>query len=140
MMGDHSKQPNTRVGILSGRMGESLIQRKSFEFALSIIRLYKKLQARQELILSPHLLRSGTNIGVKVEQASAEPIHQDFIDGIHAACRDARETRYWLRLLQESKLADVEVSSELNQVDELISLLTGVTNTSWEKSEHPPTL
>ncbi|HEY9659041.1 MAG TPA: four helix bundle protein [Allocoleopsis sp.] len=105
-------------------MGESVIQQKSFEFALSIVRLYKKLQARQEFVLSPQLLRSGTGIGVKVEQATAEPTKQAFADKLSAASSDARETRYWLRLLQESKLADVDVTPELVQLDELIDMLS----------------
>jgi len=111
-------------------MGEYLIrqtvQRKSFEFALSIIRLYKKLQARQEFILSPQLLKSGTSIGVSVEEAIAEP-SQMFLDRVALASRSARETRYWLKLLQESKLVDVDVSGELAQVDELLNLLSRLT-------------
>ena len=114
-------------------MGESLIQRKSFEFALSIIRLYKKLQARQEFVLSPQLLRSGTAIGVKVEQASAEKTQKAFVDRISAASGDARETRYWLRLLQDSKLADVDVQPELDQVDEIIAILTDTVDHSWQQ-------
>jgi four helix bundle protein len=109
-------------------MGEYLIrqtvQRKSFEFALSIIRLYKKLQARQEFILSPQLLKSGTSIGVSVEEAIAEHSHETFVDRVAVASKSARETRYWLKLLQESKLVDVDVSGELAQIDELLNLLT----------------
>lgn len=108
-------------------MGEYLIrqtvQRKSFEFALGIIRLYKKLQARQEFILSPQLLKCGTSIGVSVEEAIAES-SRDFGDRVAMASRSARETRYWLKLLQESKLVDVDVSSELAQIDELLDLLS----------------
>ncbi|MBW4657581.1 MAG: four helix bundle protein [Drouetiella hepatica Uher 2000/2452] len=109
-------------------MGEYLIrqavQRKSFEFALGIIRLYKKLQARQEFILSPQLLKCGTSIGVSVEEAIAEPSRETFGDRVAVASRSARETRYWLKLLQESKLVDVDVSSELAQIDELLDLLS----------------
>lgn len=105
-------------------MGEHLIQQKSFEFAIGIIRLYRKLQARQEFVLSPQLLRSGTSIGIKVEQALARPDSQQFSDELLAATNEARETRYWLRLLQTSKLADVDVSFELQQVEEIIYLLT----------------
>lgn len=104
-------------------MGESLIQQKSFEFAIGIIRLYRKLQARQEFVLSPQLLRSGTSIGIKVEQAFASPDRQGFLDKITAAIHEARETHYWLRLLQASRLADVEVHFELRQVEEMIDLL-----------------
>lgn len=105
-------------------MGEHLIQQKSFEFAIGIIRLYRKLQARQEFVLSPHLLRSGTSIGIKVEQALARWGHPESSDKLLAATDDAREAHYWLRLLQTSKLTDVDISVELKQVEEIISLLT----------------
>ncbi len=100
------------------------VQLKSFEFALGIIRLYKKLQARQEFILSPQLLKSGTSIGVSVEEAIAELDCEPFGDRVAMASRSARETRYWLKLLQESKLVDVDVSNELAQIDELLNLLS----------------
>ncbi len=102
-------------------MDESLVQTKSFEFALSIIRLYKKLQARQEFVLSSQLLKSGTRIGVNVEEATTgKP--QSFLSSMTAAAKDARETRYWLKLLQESRLADIDVSNEIQQLEELIAL------------------
>ena len=104
-------------------MGENLVQQKSFEFALSIVRLYKKLQARQEFIVSPQLLRSGTRIGVSIEEAQSEQNSQCYPDYWSAAAREARETRYWLRLLQASNLADVDVSKELMLVDELLRLM-----------------
>jgi four helix bundle protein len=104
-------------------MGENVIQTKSFEFAIGVIRLYRKLQARQEFVLSPHVLRSGTGIGVKLEQASAERDRQRCMEKILAAVSEAREARYWLRLLQESKLTDVDVTRELQQIAEIIQYL-----------------
>lgn len=103
-------------------MDASLVRTKSFEFALSVIRLYKKLQAREEVILSSQLLKSGTGIGVNLEEALTdwEPTSRY---SLLRAAKDARETRYWLKLLQESRLADVDVSAELSQVDELVQLL-----------------
>lgn len=106
-------------------MDESLVQKKSFEFALSMIRLHKKLQARQEFVLSNQLLRSGTNIGVNVEEATMGR-NQSFADSMRSAVKEARETRYWLKLLQESKLTDVDVAPELQQIDELIYLFSSI--------------
>ena len=112
------------------------IQQQSFEFALSIIRLYKKLQARQEFILSPQLLKSGTSIGVAVEEASALQLpetdaeaasEKEAIDRLKLACRTALEARYWLKLLQESKLADVDVAPEIEEVDALLYHLKRLT-------------
>jgi four helix bundle protein len=114
-------------------MGDSLIQQKTFEFALKIVRLYRKLQARQEFVLSPQLLRSGTNIGVKVEQASAECDHRSFLDKLAAASSEARETRYWLRLLQESHLTDIDLTAELNQINEIIDLIAALTIADWHQ-------
>ncbi len=107
-------------------MDESLVQQKSFEFALSVIRLYKKLQAREEVVLSSQLLRSGTGIGVNVEEALAG-WEQTMRQSLLMAAKEARETRYWLKLLQASRLADVDVSAELRQIDELIYLLSSLT-------------
>jgi four helix bundle protein len=109
-------------------MDEILVQKKSFEFALSIIRLYKKLQARQEFVLSSQLLRSGTSIGVNVEEAASR--NQSFAEAIMTAAKEARETRYWLKLLQESHLVDIDVSNELKQVSELMDLLNSIIDDS----------
>jgi four helix bundle protein len=110
-------------------MDESLVQKKSFEFALCIIRLYKKLQARQEFILSSQLLRSGTSIGVNVEEALLGD-KQSFGNSILLAAKEARETRYWLKLLQESRLVDVDVTHELNEVNDLLDLFSQVAQMS----------
>ena len=115
-------------------MGESIIQQKSFAFALEIIRLYKALRAQQEFVLSKQLLRSGTSIGANVEEASAGQSRRDFLAKMAVASKEARETRYWLRLLQESHLVDVDVSAILAQADELIRILTAIVKTT---GSHP---
>lgn len=65
-------------------------------------------------------------MGVKVEQAIAEQSHQGKVDYLSAAAKDARETRYWLRLLQDSKLTDLDVTAELEQLEEIIHLLANL--------------
>jgi four helix bundle protein len=75
-------------------MAESLIQKKSFEFSLEIIRLYKRLQIQREFVLSNQLLRSGTSIGANVEEASAGQSRKDFVAKMCIAAKEARETRY----------------------------------------------
>ena len=50
-------------------MKENLIQQKSFDFALSIIELYKMLIERKEYIISKQIFRSGTSIGANIEES-----------------------------------------------------------------------
>nr|WP_225938772.1 four helix bundle protein [Kovacikia minuta] len=113
-------------------MAENQIQKKSFEFALSIISLYRNLQEQREFVLSNQLLRSGTSIGANVEEAIAAQSRRDFIAKMSIASKEARETKYWLRLLQESQMVNVDARNELTQINELIRILTSIVKTTRE--------
>ena len=87
---------------------KSLIEEKSFQFAISIVKLYKELKNQSEFVLSKQLLRSGTSIGANVSEALAAQSSKDFINKMSIASKEARETRYWLRLLQQSDLVKID--------------------------------
>src|SRR4051812_2921030 len=114
-------------------MAENVIRKKSFEFALMIINLYSELQERREYVLSKQLLRSGTSIGANVEEACAGQSRKDFLAKMSIASKEARETRYWLQLLQQSKLVDVDVTNALHEANEIISILTSIVKTVSEQ-------
>lgn len=113
-------------------MKENVVQQKSFAFALSTIRIYQELQAQGEYVLSNQLLRSGTSIGANIEEAIAGQSRKDFIAKMSIACKEARETRYWLRLLQNSNLAKLDCIKPLQEIDELIRILTSIIKTTRE--------
>ncbi len=48
------------------------------------------------------------------------------------ASKEARETKYWLLLLQQSDLANVDVANCLAQVEELVRILTSIVKTTSE--------
>lgn len=70
----------------------------AFDFSLKVIGLYKELIKQNEYVLSKQLLRSATSIGANVEEANAAQTKKDFIMKMSIASKEARETRYWLRL------------------------------------------
>ncbi|MEI6312925.1 MAG: four helix bundle protein [Bacteroidota bacterium] len=109
---------------------ENIILDKSFQFALQIIETYKTLNKSNEFILSKQLLKSGTSIGANVREASAAQTKKDFIAKMSIASKEARETKYWLELLQESKIVTNDYTNLLNQNDELIKILTKIVKTS----------
>ena len=113
-------------------MGQSIIQERSFQFALEIVALYQRLCECREYVISKQLLRSGTSIGANVEEARAGQSRNDFACKMAIASKEARETRYWLRLLKESKIGNVDVTGHLASVDELIRILTSIVNTTRE--------
>jgi four helix bundle protein len=114
-------------------LAESIIQQKSFQFALEIIHLYIRLQEQREYVLSKQLLRSGTSIGANVEEASGGQSRKDFLAKMYIAYKEARETKYWLRLLQQSKLVNIDLTNELIYADEIIRILSSIVKTT-EKS------
>jgi len=112
---------------------DNVILNKSFDFALSIIKLYKKMVAQNEYILSKQILRSGTSIGANIEEATAEISKKDFTAKMSISSKEARETRYWLKLIEKSDLVEIDVKSQLNDVEQIINILTAIMKTSQSK-------
>ena len=46
------------------------------------------------------------------------------------ASKEARETKYWLRLLQESQFVKNDFSKYLIDIEEIIKILTSIVKTS----------
>ena len=109
---------------------DNVILNKSFELALDIIELYKILKSKNEFVLSKQLLRSGTSIGANIEEATAAQSKKDFATKMSIASKEARETRYWLRLLNKSKLVEYDYKNYLNKIDELIRIITAIVKTA----------
>ncbi|MHB9011069.1 MAG: four helix bundle protein [Ignavibacteriaceae bacterium] len=113
-------------------MKENIIKEKSFNFALDIINLYKDLAKQKEFIISKQLLRSGTSIGANIEEASAAQTKKDFISKMAIASKEARETKYWLTLLQKSQLVNKNFNEYLADIEEIIKILTSIIKSSQE--------
>ncbi|MEA5595584.1 four helix bundle protein, partial [Rivularia sp. UHCC 0363] len=111
-------------------MATSIIQNKSFDFALKIVHLYSQLQQHKEYVISNQLLKSGTSIGANVEEASGGQSRKDFLAKMYIAYKEARETKYWLRLLQHSNLVNLDVTQELIYIDEIIRILSSIVKTT----------
>ena len=86
-------------------MKESIIESKSFDFAVRIVKLYQYLcEEKKEYVLSKQLLRSGTSIGANVSEAQRGQSRADFYSNIAISLKEANETRYWLLLLNKTNI------------------------------------
>lgn len=94
------------------KSGDNALLDKSFLFAIRIIKLYQYLcKEHKEFVLSKQNLRSGTSIGANAEEAHGGISDADFSNKVSTSYKEARETKYWLRLLYaagyiEKKLFD----------------------------------
>lgn len=115
-------------------MKDNIIASKTFEFSLNIINLYMQLKRENEFIISKQLLRCGTSIGANVEEAIAAQSRKDFISKMSIASKEARETKYWLRLLDKSNITQIAVNDYLIEIEHIINIITKIIKTSQEGS------
>ena len=117
---------------------DNLIENKSFEFAVRIVKLVKYLKdAKSENVLSSQLLRSGTSIGANVTEAENAQSKKDFVSKLSIALKEANETYYWLKLLYSAEyISENQFISIESDCKEVISLLVSIINTT-KKSFNP---
>jgi four helix bundle protein len=116
-------------------MKENIIVTRSFQFSLSILQLYKDLIKNKEFIISRQLLRCATSVGANIEEAGAASSRKDFIAKMTIASKEAREARYWLRLLDEDKfIKDYDLSEMISEINQIINILTKIVKTTQENS------
>ena len=81
---------------------ESPILKKSYAFALRIVKLYKQLcEDRHEYVLSKEALTNGTAIGAHVKAAQEANSRDGFIHEMGLALQRTSKTEYWLELLRD---------------------------------------
>ena len=92
------------------KTGERLpfdIKERTLAFGVRVVkvaqRLPKTIAGRE---LGKQIIRSGTSIGANVEEADGATSKKDFINKMGIAGKEARETRYWLRIIGSTLMND----------------------------------
>jgi four helix bundle protein len=111
-------------------MKDNIILEKSYKFAVRIIKLYLYLKDKKEFELGNQILRSGTSIGSNVEEAVGGYSRKDFSAKLGIAYREARETRFRLRLLHDTGSIDEKLfDSLLEDCEELLKIIGSIQKT-----------
>jgi four helix bundle protein len=104
----------------------NIIQDKSYKFAVEVVKTVKEFRTEsKEFLLTNQLLRSGTSIGANVEEAIGAQSDKDFIHKISIAYKEARESMYWLKLLQATDYLNPEQAESLLADSEEICKIIG---------------
>jgi four helix bundle protein len=114
------------------KMKENILKKKSFDFALRIVKLYKYLcDEKKEFIMSKQLMRSGTSVGAMVREAEFAESKTDFAHKMAVAQKEINESIYWLELLNASEyLVNKEFESINTDAIEIIKLITSSIKTA----------
>ena len=113
-------------------MKDNVLLEKSYQFALRVVKLCQYLREEaKEFVLSPNILRDGTNIGAFVEEATQADSTADFIRLLSIANKNAYRTDFWLRLLRDGQhITEKQAASLLADCVELKKLLIAIIKTS----------
>jgi four helix bundle protein len=114
-------------------VAESVICVRSFEFAVRIFKTCDRLWNRGPGArhVAQQLLRCGTSVGANAEEAQDAQTKADFVARLSISRKEARETRYWLRLTVRTGAATVEeIEWELKEIGEIRAMLVAAIKTA----------
>ena len=89
---------------------------------------------KKDFILSKQVLRSAISIGANVEEAIAAQSRKDFVSKLSIAAKEARESHYWLRLMNETKWLEIDYIKYIQQCTSITNVLTKIIKTTQEKN------
>ena len=111
------------------RSSENTVVKKSFSFAVRIVKCYKYLIKKDKDLKSLYdqILRSGTSIGANTAESQAAASKTDFRNKLRISLKEAYETEYWLKLFFKTEiLCKDEYESLINDCIEIIKLLISI--------------
>ncbi|MPZ14635.1 MAG: four helix bundle protein [Chloroflexi bacterium] len=108
------------------------IVERSIDFSLRVIRLYRAIEKDGVgRVLGGQLLRAGTSVGANIHESQGAQSRADFIAKMSIAHKEARESAYWLRLIQEAGLLPASDLADLaDETNQLVKILSSIILTS----------
>lgn len=110
------------------------IQERTLEFAARVAKFVNKLP--KNLIIMKYagqLVEASSSIGANIEESDGTLSKKDFTHKIGISRREARESRYWLRLIKKAELvSDEKLKIEndwlINEAREIMLILSSIIN------------
>jgi four helix bundle protein len=107
------------------------IKERTFLFGVRVVKLVGRLPRNVAgLEIGRQLIRAGTSVGANVEEAQSGESKRDFVHKVGIAVKEAREARYWLRIVKATLLQDAEVDALIQEADELVRIIATIINKS----------
>jgi four helix bundle protein len=104
------------------------IYERVFQFAVRVVRFVRTFPRTLDAVeVGRQLVRSATSVGANLEEADGATTRRDFLYRLSLCRKEARETRFWLRLCQASEIGDAaEANSLYQESDEIVRILSGI--------------
>ena len=107
------------------------LRERAFEFACRVIEVHRFIYRREPSLraISSQASAAAGSVGANLEEADAAQSRADFISKANIALKEARETRYWLRILARFT-EPRRMAALITEATELIAILTTIVRKS----------
>jgi len=103
------------------------LEDRTLIFALNVRELTKKLrQTISNLEYSKQLIRSSASVGANYIEANESLGKKDFAMRIRICRKEAKESRYWLRLIESDTEQEMENKRLQDETTQLIKIFTAI--------------
>jgi four helix bundle protein len=111
------------------------IRERAFEFACRVIEMHRYVYKREPSLrdVSRQASPAASSVGANLEEADAAQSRADFISKCNISLKEARETRYWLRILARFTVPK-RIAPLIAESTEIIAILTTIVRRSREHS------
>ncbi|RPI18294.1 MAG: four helix bundle protein [Ignavibacteriae bacterium] len=119
-------------------MKDNIIIDKSYNFAVHALKTVKFLdRSIENYVLVKQLVRAATSIGANAEEAQGGHTKKDFYYKLNISFKEAKETKYWLRLIKDTQAKmpsqEKDFNDLMNEADEICKILYSILKTNTEK-------
>jgi len=111
-------------------MRENDLLDRTFNFGVRCLKLLRRLPTTSEYqIIKYQLGKSATSIGANYEESQAGSSKADFKNKVRISLKEARESNYWLRILQVLEMEpNEEIDFLVNESKEIKNILASIVN------------
>ena len=103
------------------------IRERTFQFAVRVLQAIRQLPDDPATrVVAYQLAKSATSIGANVEEADGAESRRDFVHKMSIARKEARETRYWLRVVRAAILDNKGFTALEQESDEIVRILSAI--------------
>ena len=108
-------------------MRENDLLERTFNFSVNIALFLRGLPVNEELkAIRYQLIRSAGSVGANYEEAQGASSRKDFLNKIRIVLREARESNYWLRVINALGYHSGDLNILLQESKELKNIFAAI--------------
>ena len=106
------------------------IRERTLQYSLRAVKLCQALKENSDStgsVIGKQYLRSATSIGANLQEGHSGESNADFVHKYGIAQKEARESLYWLRILEGANIfSSAKLHPIIEETNEIISIITSI--------------